>query len=49
MTISPKEDIFYEGGPASSDLIINLMAGITLIGLPLLSEPWLGPCGLDTK
>ena len=28
------EDIFYEGGPASGDLIINLMAGITLIGLP---------------
>ena len=28
------EDIFYEGGPANGDLIINLMAGITLIGLP---------------
>ena len=34
MTISPKEDIFYEGGPAMGDLIINLIAGITLIGLP---------------
>ena len=34
MTISPNEDIFYEGGPSSGDLIINLMAGITLIGLP---------------
>ena len=34
MTISPNEDIFYEGGPAGGDLIINLMAGITLIGLP---------------
>ena len=34
MTISPKEDIFYEGGPAQGDLIINLIAGITLIGLP---------------
>ncbi len=34
MTISTKEDIFYEGGPAGGDLIINLMAGITLIGLP---------------
>ena len=34
MTVSSKEDIFYEGGPASGDLIINLMAGITLIGLP---------------
>ena len=34
MTISTNEDIFYEGGPANGDLIINLMAGITLIGLP---------------
>ena len=34
MTISPNEDIFYEGGPANGDLIINLLAGITLIGLP---------------
>ena len=34
MTINPNEDIFYEGGPANGDLVINLMAGITLIGLP---------------
>ena len=34
MTISPNEDTFYEGGPAGGDLIINLVAGITLIGLP---------------
>ena len=34
MTISSNEDIFYEGGPANGDLVINLMAGITLIGLP---------------
>ena len=34
MTMSIKEDIFYEGGPAIGDLIINLIAGITLIGLP---------------
>lgn len=34
MTISPNEDVFYEGGPAGGDLIINLLAGITLIGLP---------------
>ena len=34
MTTIPNEDIFYEGGPASGDLIINLIAGITLIGLP---------------
>ena len=34
MTMSLNEDIFYEGGPAMGDLIINLIAGITLIGLP---------------
>ncbi len=34
MTMSLNEDIFYEGGPAIGDLIINLIAGITLIGLP---------------
>ena len=34
MTTSLNEDIFYEGGPAIGDLMINLMAGITLIGLP---------------
>ncbi len=34
MTTSPKECIFYDGGPANGDLIINLIAGITLIGLP---------------
>ena len=28
------EEIFYEGGPAKSDLIINLLAGLTLLGLP---------------
>ena len=33
MTIS-NEKIFYQGGPAKADLIINLLAGTTLIGLP---------------
>ena len=28
------EEIFYAGGPAKSDLIINLLAGITILGLP---------------
>ncbi len=28
------EEIFYEGGPAKGDLILNLLAGFTLIGLP---------------
>ena len=28
------EIVFYEGGPAKVDLIINLLAGTTLIGLP---------------
>ena len=32
--ISINEDLFYEGGPAKSDLIINLLAGITILGLP---------------
>ena len=32
--ITIKEDIFYEGGPAKSDLFINLLAGFTLLGLP---------------
>ena len=33
--ISVNNEIWaYEGGPASGDLIINLLAGITLIGLP---------------
>ncbi len=31
---SSTEEIFYEGGPAKGDLMINLLAGITLIGLP---------------
>ena len=32
--ININEEIFYEGGPAKSDLFINLLAGITLLGLP---------------
>ena len=28
------EETFYEGGPAKSDLIINLFAVITILGLP---------------
>lgn len=28
------EEVFYEGGPAKVDLIINLLAGITVVGLP---------------
>lgn len=34
MTKSIQEDTFYEGGPAKGDLIINLLLGFTLIGLP---------------
>jgi hypothetical protein len=29
-----QEDTFYEGGPARGDLILNLLLGMTLIGLP---------------
>tara|TARA_Y100001968_G_C19397706_1_gene739254 strand:- start:1362 stop:1769 length:408 start_codon:yes stop_codon:yes gene_type:complete len=32
--INSTEEIFYEGGPSKTDLIINILAGFTLIGLP---------------
>ena len=32
--INIDEETFYEGGPAKSDLIINLLAGFTILGLP---------------
>jgi len=32
--IAINEEIFYEGGPAKGDLIINLLAGLTILGLP---------------
>ncbi len=32
--IKSSEQIFFEGAPATEDLILNLLAGITLIGLP---------------
>ena len=32
--ININEEIFYEGGPAKSDLFINILAGFTLLGLP---------------
>ncbi|AAQ00345.1 MULTISPECIES: PH domain-containing protein [Prochlorococcus] len=32
--INSSEKIFFEGAPAKEDLILNLIAGITLIGLP---------------
>jgi len=32
--IKSTEEIFFEGAPAKEDLILNLIAGITLIGLP---------------
>ena len=30
-----KEEVYYEGGPHIGDLIINLLIGLTLVGLPL--------------
>lgn len=30
-----REESFYEGGPAIGDLIINLLIGLTIIGIPL--------------
>ena len=32
--ININEESFYEGGPAKSDLIINIFAGLTILGLP---------------
>jgi len=29
-----QESVFYEGGPARGDLLLNLLFGLTLIGLP---------------
>ncbi|BEV35934.1 PH domain-containing protein [Synechococcus sp. M16CYN] len=29
-----QEDLHYEGGPAKGDLILNILLGFTLIGLP---------------
>lgn len=29
-----QETVFYEGGPAKGDLIVNLLFGLTLIGIP---------------
>ena len=31
---SINEDVFYAGGPAKGDLIINLLFGLSLIGIP---------------
>lgn len=30
-----REEIYYEGGPHIGDLIINLLIGLTVVGLPL--------------
>ena len=32
--IGSNEKVFYEGGPSKGDLLINILAGLTLIGLP---------------
>ncbi len=32
--ISQSENVFFEGGPAKGDLILNLLAGLTIIGIP---------------
>jgi hypothetical protein len=29
-----EETVFYEGGPARGDLIVNLLFGLTIIGIP---------------
>ncbi|MBW4559989.1 MAG: PH domain-containing protein [Mojavia pulchra JT2-VF2] len=30
-----REDIYYEGGPHVGDLILNLLIGLTVVGIPL--------------
>jgi hypothetical protein len=30
-----REEIYYEGGPHIGDLILNLLIGLTVVGLPL--------------
>ncbi|MFM7635179.1 MAG: PH domain-containing protein [Cyanobacteriota bacterium] len=30
-----QETVFYEGGPARADLLLNLLFGLTLVGIPL--------------
>jgi hypothetical protein len=30
-----REETYYEGGPAIGDLILNLLIGLTIVGLPL--------------
>jgi hypothetical protein len=30
-----REDVYYEGGPHIGDLILNLLIGLTVVGLPL--------------
>ena len=32
--IKSSEKVFFEGAPAAEDLLLNLLAGLTLIGLP---------------
>lgn len=34
MTAETGETVFYEGGPARGDLIVNLLFGLTVIGIP---------------
>ena len=34
MMTTIQEDVHYEGGPAKGDLILNVLLGFTLIGLP---------------
>lgn len=33
-SVEINETVFYEGGPAKGDLIVNLLFGLTLIGIP---------------
>lgn len=30
-----REEVFYDGGPHKGDLILNLLVGLTIVGIPL--------------
>jgi hypothetical protein len=34
-TLSSGETVYYEGGPARGDLVLSLLIGLTVIGLPI--------------
>ena len=44
-----QEEVHYEGGPAKGDLILNVLLGFTLIGLPFTIGAIVRACLLYTS